>query len=444
MTDVWTKWESQVVNGVFPLRRFLGNSDHSVVFLTEHKALKITDAAIKIVPADPVLADAQLSQWRMAATLSHPHLVRLLETGRCQLGGHPFLFVVMEYADQTLAQVLPRRPLTPEEVREIVHPTLEALSFLHRKQLVQGQLKPPNFLVVNDQLKLASDTVRPVGEARASIAKPSAYDAPEVREGRISTAGDMWGLGVTIVEALTQRPPAGSDERSPTVSLPTTLAPEFVEVLRRCLSRNPAGRPEIPDIAAAIAPAPQASSGPVARAVVRQAPGGGGVVRVLKSAAARPYVVPAVAVGLLALVAAWTGSRMLRGQPSSREPAASISATPQPPPPAPPAEAQNSKTSAPAPNAVLHQEIPEVPRSARDSIRGRIKVTVRVSVDRTGNVVGETLQNPGSSKYFARLATDAARKWKFAPADNGAARVWLLHFEFTRGGTTGRATSVRS
>jgi len=61
----------------------------------------------------------------------------------------------MEYAEQTLSQILPHRALSPDEVREMLLPTLDALAFLHRKNLVQGQLKPANLLVVNDQLKLA-------------------------------------------------------------------------------------------------------------------------------------------------------------------------------------------------------------------------------------------------------------------------------------------------
>jgi TonB family protein len=92
---------------------------------------------------------------------------------------------------------------------------------------------------------------------------------------------------------------------------------------------------------------------------------------------------------------------------------------------------------------VLHQEIPDVPRSARDSIHGHIKVSVRVSVDGAGNVVDATLENHGSSKYFARLAADAAKKWKFSPADE-ASRAWLLLFEFSRGGTVGHAVAARS
>jgi TonB family protein len=93
---------------------------------------------------------------------------------------------------------------------------------------------------------------------------------------------------------------------------------------------------------------------------------------------------------------------------------------------------------------VLHEEIPDVSRRTRDSIRGHIKVAVRVTVDSSGNVVDETLENPGPSKYFARLATEAARKWKFAPAGNRDSRKWLLQFEFTRGGTTGHAATPRS
>jgi TonB family protein len=95
-----------------------------------------------------------------------------------------------------------------------------------------------------------------------------------------------------------------------------------------------------------------------------------------------------------------------------------------------------------ASGAVLHEEIPNVPRSARDSIHGHISVAVRVTVDTAGNVVDVTLENPGPSKYFARLATAAARKWRFAPDDSqGPHRAWLLRFEFTRSGAAGHVAT---
>src|SRR6202158_4683297 len=306
MSEDWTKeWERRIVNGEYPLRRFLGRSNHSVVFLTDCKAQNLAQAAIKILPAHPALAESQLSHWRRAAALSHPHLIRLFDSGRCQFGGHKFLFVVMDLAEQNLAQILPGRPLTPEEVRDLLPPTLDALAYLHGKNLVQGRLKPPNFLVVHDQLKLASDTIRPAGEYTASIAKSSLYDPPEAKNGRNSAAGDIWGLGITIVEALTQCPPAWPDDRSDTASLPATLPPAFVDTVRRCLSRNPANRPTIAELEAQIKRAPQASVVSVPQPVVREAPGRAAPTQ---KSPKRRWFVPAIAVVLIILVEAWAGA----------------------------------------------------------------------------------------------------------------------------------------
>src|SRR5258708_308380 len=89
--EVWTEWEGQGVHGVYPLRRFLGRSSHSAVFLPESSADNLPNVAIKFVPADPLQTEAQLVQWGTAATLSHPHLLRIFDVGRCQLGGRGFL-----------------------------------------------------------------------------------------------------------------------------------------------------------------------------------------------------------------------------------------------------------------------------------------------------------------------------------------------------------------
>jgi len=439
MAEDWTKeWERRIVNGVYPLRRFLGRSNHSVVFLTECKAQNVAQAAIKILPAIPALTEAQLAHWRRVATLSHPHLMRLLDAGRCQLGGHNFLFVVMDHAEQNLAQILPGRALTPDEVRDLLPATLDALAYLHGKNLVQGGLKPPNFLVVDDQLKLASDTIRPAGERTASTAKPSLYDPPEARNGRISTAGDIWGLGITLVEALTQAPPAWSRERSESVSLPANLAPEFVDTVQRCLNRDPGRRPAIADLAAQLKqapPAPPASAAP---------PMNESWVPALftQNSPKTRFLVTAIAVGIITLWAVWIGVHLFHTHPDIQQ---SASMTPQSPPPvSPPAAVENLKASTAASlPMVLHQEIPDLSRSARESIRGVIKIAVRVIVDRSGNVVGATLDNRGSNKYFARAAIDAAWKWKFAQATDQASRAWLLHFEFTRAGATAHAAALR-
>ena len=256
MTEDWAKWTGEVIGGVFPLRRVLSTGDHSAVFLTEWKAQNLPDAALKLVQDFPAVEQAQISHWTTVAALSHPHLIRLFKTGRCQLGGRRFLFVVMEYADQALSQILPRRPLTAEEAREMLVPTLDAVAFLHRNNLVHGHLKPSNILVVADQLKLASDAVLPAGESTANTGVPSVYDPPEAKHGNLSAAGDIWSLGITLIEALTQYAPSLPAVDSETVLLPADLPPAFAGMIRRCLNRDPAGRPTAADLEADLNPAP--------------------------------------------------------------------------------------------------------------------------------------------------------------------------------------------
>jgi hypothetical protein len=484
-TEIWTKWESQVINGLFPLRRFLGRSNHSVVFLTECRAQNLANAAIKIIPADP-LAETQLTRWRRSAGLSHPHLLRIFETGRCKLGGHPFLFVITEYAEQNLAQILPHRGLTSDEAREILGPTLDVLAFLHGENLVHGQLSPPNLLVVNDQLKLSSDAIRPMGEPKAVLTKPSPYDAPESRNGAIGSAGDVWSLGATLMEALTQIPPGPHDDAEP--PLPSSLPPAFAEMVRHCLSNNPANRPTIAELQVQLEPrAPTAAPDPApdptpardadpdANASASASANANANAPLpdaipltavpLQAAATQPaelslpadvyrpatrevprrpasppgfatprWLVPAAAAAIVALVALWAGVRGFHSHAAPPSPI--VVQTPSRPSSA--AAAQAAATPAP-PAAVLHEEVPAISHRTRESIHGQIQVVVRVTVDRSGNVVAENLEARGSSRYFAHLAEGSAKKWRFAPADNQSPREWLLQFEFSRSGVTGHA-----
>jgi len=147
---------------------------------------------------------------------------------------------------------------------------------------------------------------------------------------------------------------------------------------------------------------------------------------------------PAIAVSIIVLVAIWAAMRPFRPHPKSLAAASSTVQTASQAPAAPPAGVQNPTSSMTA-TAVLHQETPVLSHSTRNSIHGQVKVTVLVTVDRSGNIVGEAVENRGSSKYFARLATDAAKKWQFAATDTQEPRQWLLTFEFTRAGATAQA-----
>ena len=84
----------------------------------------------------------------------------------------------------------------------------------------------------------------------------------------------------------------------------------------------------------------------------------------------------------------------------------------------------------------MHQVLPDVSQSARNTITGTIKVGVRVEVDPSGKVTSAEVKSDSSkSKYFERLTLSAAQRWEFsAPEVDGkpTASTWLLKFRFKR------------
>jgi len=418
--DVWTRWEGQVVKGRFPLRRFLGGSGQSAVFLSEYEAGKSANVAIKLVPAVASRAEAQLAHWRTAAALSHPHLARLFDMGRCQLEGREFLFVVMEYGEQTLAQFLAQRALGAAEVRAVLLPTLDALAFLHGNQLVHAQLKPSNFMIVGDQLKLSSDVVRPLGHRG------------------LATADDVWSLGATLFEAFTQR--TVSEQQDEVNLLLANVPAPFANTVRRCLNPTPGSRPTVEELQAQFESAPPIE------------------VPSDDRAHAHPLLLAVPAVLLVSLVA-WISLHESGNSPADvRTPVAPApapaptgakprpsQATPAPPRATPTPAEEEDLPVVDVPDtsgSVLREVKPDVPRAMRNKIQGRILVTVRVLVDDSGDVVAAMMEKTGPNKNLANLADGAAREWKFAPAEEQANRVWILTFAFTREGVTARATAV--
>jgi TonB family protein len=65
----------------------------------------------------------------------------------------------------------------------------------------------------------------------------------------------------------------------------------------------------------------------------------------------------------------------------------------------------------------VNEVIPDVPQSALQTIRGTVRVSVRLTVDKDGTVLAAAADDPGPSRYFERLAIEASKKWTFAPAD---------------------------
>ena len=418
--ELWKNWEGRVVDGKFPLQRWLGGSNHSAVFLTEHSSGEPQRAAIKLIPADLLNDDAQLSRWSDAAKLSHPHLIQLFECGSCQLDDTRLLYVVMEYADEDLAQILPLRALAPGEISEMLEPTSQALAFVHRAGYIHGSIQPSNIMAAREQLKISSDGLRKAGErARES----TAYQAPEVPAEGVSPASDAWSLAATLVAAFTQHEPEQNNNSD--IAVPAALPEPFREIVSRCLRRDPRQRYTVADILSRL------QGGKPTEARTTAPP--------TSNAGRRPWiVVPLVVLALALLVFAGREffhrppTPAVEIAPAQPQPTESNPPKAQPPAPSPQKQTETRETTR---GAVLHQVLPEISRSAQNTIQGRVKVIVRVTVDTSGNVSQATLTSAGPSKYFANKAVAAARQWKFrAPQENGQpnASEWLLRFQIGR------------
>jgi TonB family protein len=445
MPEGWKQWEGRVINEEFPLLRYLGGSERSAVFLSKRANGESQEVAVKLILANAENPELQLSWWELAAKLSHPHLLRLFRMGRCQMDGSDVLYVVTEYAEESLAQILPYRALTPAEAQDMLRSVVDALNYIHGKGFVHGHINPSNIMAVGDQIKISSDGLCGTGESMRVLCKPGAYIAPEIAAGgNMSPPSDVWSLGMTVVEALTQHPPAPEQTGQSDVVLPDTLPEPFFDIASHCLKREPQRRWTIADITRRLQ---QPASAPEPEATAIPQPGFG------KWA----YAVAALAV---VLVLGLVGQRLVHH--SSGAPSGVTESSPGQPTAAPSAQnrqgdEQAARSNAPASGlhshgsknagaknatstgpqgAVAQQIMPDVSRSALRTVHGKLKVRVKVSVDSSGKVLMANFESRGPSQYFAERSLQAARQWTFQPPQVDGRSIpseWILKFQFERG-----------
>jgi TonB family protein len=430
--SIRSDWVGRKIDGRFPLIAWLGGSGLSGVFVTEvdgstdpadSAASTPRKAVIKLIPALSQ-SEAQLATWSAAALLSHPHLVRILASGRAETEGADVIYVVTELAEEVLAQIIPERPLTLDETREMISPVVDALSYLHGEGYIHGHVSPSNILVVENEIKLSSEGLMRAGDAYLEGSPGDPHHGPETAAGPVTAASDVWSLGVTVVEALRQRVPAMAAE------IPSSLPKPFGEIARECLQTEPARRCSLKDIQSMLEGKPRLTVVP--RVVTPQAES---IELVEEKRRTKIPVIPVI-LGLVLLVAIIVGLQM-RSHTTNVAPV-QTEATQQ----APPAEPESH---APAPQAagttraeVVGRVVPDVPAKASGTIQGKVTVVVGLTADASGSVSNAELKTRGPSAYFARIALESARKWKFKPAQENGRPVesaWTLRYEFRRSGT---------
>ena len=164
-SDTWKNWEGRTVDGRFPLRQWLGNSEHSSVFLTDRPGQNGQKAAIKFVELNGADPEREAARLRAAASLSHPKSICIFANGTlpCRRLAVPLcrhgICGGRSRADSSTTRIDANRSW-----RFASPLVLDALSYIHEKGFVHGHIKPSNVQAVQDQLKLSSDQVLSAAE----------------------------------------------------------------------------------------------------------------------------------------------------------------------------------------------------------------------------------------------------------------------------------------
>jgi serine/threonine-protein kinase len=182
--------------------------------------------AIKTLRAD--LARDQIFQARFrreaqsAASLNHPSIVAVYDTGEDMATGVPVPYIVMEYVDgRTVRDLLQdSHRLLPERSLEIIDGVLRALDYSHQAGIVHRDIKPGNVMVTrNGDVKVMDFGIaRAMSDAQATMTQTAQvigtaqYLSPEQARGeRVDSRSDLYSAGCLLYELLTGRPPFTGD-----------------------------------------------------------------------------------------------------------------------------------------------------------------------------------------------------------------------------------------
>jgi serine/threonine-protein kinase len=266
--------------GEYSLQRELGRGGMGVVYLARDVQLD-RDVAIKVLPthlaADAEARERFVREARMAAGLSHPHIVPIHRVS----DNRGFVFFVMSYVEgETLGErIRARGPLPPADATRVLREVAWALAYAHGRGIVHRDVKPDNILLeAGTGRALVTDFGIARGRDAASVTDPSKitgtahFMSPEQAAGdTVDGRSDIYALGVVGYLAVSGRLPFEASNLPALIVRQATeaatsvmraapgLPPALGAAIDRCLTRDPAGRfADGEALAEALAPAPDA------------------------------------------------------------------------------------------------------------------------------------------------------------------------------------------
>ncbi|MGW2746043.1 Stk1 family PASTA domain-containing Ser/Thr kinase [Streptomyces sp. NPDC001450] len=257
--------EPRRLGGRYELGQVLGRGGMAEVYLAHDTRLGRT-VAVKTLRADLARDPSFQARFRReaqsAASLNHPAIVAVYDTGEDYIDGVSIPYIVMEYVDgSTLRELLHSgRKLLPERAMEMTIGILQGLEYAHRNGIVHRDIKPANVMLTrNGQVKVMDFGIaRAMGDSGMTMTQTAAvigtaqYLSPEQAKGeQVDARSDLYSTGCLLYELLTVRPPFVGDSpvavayqhvreepQAPSVFDPE-ITPEMDAIVLKALVKDP-------------------------------------------------------------------------------------------------------------------------------------------------------------------------------------------------------------
>lgn len=236
----------------YTLKSTLGSGGMASVYLAVQHSLE-RQVAIKILAAelinDPVVQSQFKQESRLVASLNHPNIVQVIDSGTTAQGNPYF---VMPYVKSiSLAAILKRNDVSATRKLDIVIQTCKALAYAHRNGIVHRDIKPANILVDYDghvrllDFGIAGYFTR---EAHSTelIMGTDAYMAPEQIDGanKANALSDIYSLGIVLHQLfLGGLPYHTSAQQIPPEKTRDDIAQQLAPTIQQCIAASPDQRP---------------------------------------------------------------------------------------------------------------------------------------------------------------------------------------------------------
>lgn len=257
--------EPRRLGGRYELGSVLGRGGMAEVYLAHDTRLGRT-VAVKTLRTDLARDPSFQARFRReaqsAASLNHPAIVAVYDTGEDYVDGVSIPYIVMEYVDgSTLRELLHSgRRLLPERTLEMTVGILQALEYSHRAQIVHRDIKPANVMLTRTgQVKVMDFGIaRAMGDSGMTMTQTAAvigtaqYLSPEQAKGeQVDARSDLYSTGCLLYELLAVRPPFVGDspvavayqhvreEPQPPSNFDPEITPEMDAIVLKALTKDP-------------------------------------------------------------------------------------------------------------------------------------------------------------------------------------------------------------